>query len=523
MSVRRKHMDNGYLLLVRQLICNYLLGSFIAVVGVGGSLIFSTLHMTTSEIQAIAEILVWSLVLTVIVDTIVFRRHMRPIRVALATPCPSPEQFERAYKQTLRLPVLAVARVMGPHWLSFTVPGLVWSIYDIHQGILALPITYVGLAALGTLLVASMHAVTEFFLTSRSTSSALVALRRRCRSLYGKDVALSGEVIVPLRSKFAMSAVVFGTLPMLLFGLANGIRLLDATSSSAPYWSWATSVLVLGSSFSALGGWLLAADVRRPISQLEHLMRRVREGDLKVRAEDTYMDEFSNLIQGFNHMVQGLAERDMLNQQLVDSYFATLAAALDARDPYTAGHSIRVAAYAEAIGRQVGLAADVITQLRQSALLHDIGKIGIRDEVLLKDGRLTDEEFAVIQQHPVIGESIVRQIQPDTAMKPLLPGIRSHHERYDGKGYPDGLSGSDIPLFGRILAVADAYDAMTSDRPYRAGMAPERAIAILLDGRGTQWDPVFVDAFVAAQEHPTAAFADANLQMTRQVAASTKA
>ncbi|GMA57684.1 HAMP domain-containing protein [Alicyclobacillus sacchari] len=521
--MRRISIDKDYLQLIRQLIGNYLLGSLIAVMGVGGSLIFSTVRMTRHDTQTITQILILSLLLTVTVDTLVFHRHMRPIRAALTTPNPSLAQFERAYKQTLRLPVLAVARVMGPHWLSFMLPGLALSIWDIRRGILTLPMTYVALAALGTLLVASMHAVTEFFLTSRSTTATLIIFRRRCRMLHGKDVGFSGEVIVSLRAKFAMSAVVFGTLPMLLFGLANGIRLLDAASSTAPYWSWATTVLVLGSAFSALGGWLLAADVRRPISQLEYLMQRVRDGDFKVRAQDTYMDEFSNLIQGFNHMVQGLAERDLLNQQLVDSYFATLAAALDARDPYTAGHSQRVAAYAEAIGRQVGLSAEVVAQLRQSALLHDIGKIGIRDEVLLKDGKLSDEEFAVIKQHPVIGESIVRQIQPDTAMKPLLPGIRSHHERYDGRGYPDGLAGTEIPLFGRILAVADAFDAMTSDRPYRKGMPTERAIGILLEGRGTQWDPAFVDAFVAAHQDLSASLAALNLDAVRQVAASTKA
>ncbi|NOU73133.1 HD domain-containing protein [Paenibacillus sp. LMG 31458] len=128
--------------------------------------------------------------------------------------------------------------------------------------------------------------------------------------------------------------------------------------------------------------------------------------------------------------------------------------------------------------------------LNKTALLHDIGKIGVRDDVLLKESRLTNEEFEQIKLHPVLDESILKQIEPAEAMAPLLPGVRSHHERYNGGGYPDGLKGLDIPEFGRIIAVADAFDAMTSDRPYRKGMPIEKALAILAEGKGTQWDPV---------------------------------
>lgn len=136
--------------------------------------------------------------------------------------------------------------------------------------------------------------------------------------------------------------------------------------------------------------------------------------------------------------------------------------------------------------------------MRKSALLHDIGKIGMRDAVLLKEGRLTDEEWEQIKQHPALGEAILKQIEPADAMAPFLPGVRSHHERYDGGGYPDGLKGEDIPLFGRIIAVADAFDAMTSNRPYRKGLDEQQAIAILEKGGGTQWDPHFAKLFVEA-------------------------
>ncbi|GJM77087.1 hypothetical protein HMSSN036_93030 [Paenibacillus macerans] len=118
--------------------------------------------------------------------------------------------------------------------------------------------------------------------------------------------------------------------------------------------------------------------------------------------------------------------------------------------------------------------------------------------MLLKEGRLTDEEWEQIKQHPVLGEAILKQIEPADAMAPFLPGVRSHHERYDGKGYPDGLAGEDIPLFGRIIAVADAFDAMTSDRPYRKGLEPNQALEILEQGRGSQWDPHYAELFVNA-------------------------
>ena len=227
-------------------------------------------------------------------------------------------------------------------------------------------------------------------------------------------------------------------------------------------------------------------------------MGQVQGGDMHAQASDLYSDEFSQLVAGFNHMVRGLQARQEMNDQMLQSYFATLAAALDARDPYTAGHSQRVAVYSVQIGQLVGLPALDLDLLNKAALLHDIGKIGVRDSILLKESKLSEEEFAFIKLHPVLGEMILKQVEPAEAMAPLLPGVRSHHERYDGRGYPDGLAGDEIPLFGRIIAVADAFDAMTYDRPYRRGMSVERALAILDEGKGTQWDPLFAEVFIAA-------------------------
>lgn len=179
------------------------------------------------------------------------------------------------------------------------------------------------------------------------------------------------------------------------------------------------------------------------------------------------------------------------------SVLAALITALDAREAYTKGHSVRVAGYAVAMAKQLGLSQAEHQQLYMAALLHDIGKIGVPDSVLLKPGPLSDEEFAVMTTHPDTGARILASVN---TLAGILPGIRHHHERHDGKGYPDGLAGDGIPLPARIIALADAYDAMTTDRPYRQGLAPAMAQQELLDKRDRQWSGQVVDAFMSSQK-----------------------
>ena len=191
-----------------------------------------------------------------------------------------------------------------------------------------------------------------------------------------------------------------------------------------------------------------------------------------------------------NHRQQG-----QVYEKLKDSLFGLvrcLTAAIDAKDPYTWGHSERVARMAVRLAQQLDLAAAVQSDLYLAGLLHDIGKIGIRDDVLQKAGRLTAEERAHIQEHPVIGDRLVCHI---TALQRLRPGVRNHHERWDGGGYPDGLAGEAIPLQARILAVADSCDAMMHARPYRKALPPGRIEETMREGAGTQWDPHVVAAF----------------------------
>lgn len=181
---------------------------------------------------------------------------------------------------------------------------------------------------------------------------------------------------------------------------------------------------------------------------------------------------------------------------LQDSFVATvqaLAAAIDAKDSYTAGHSSRVTEYSVLIAEEMGLPDPDIKRCRLSGLLHDIGKIGIGDSVLSKPSALTDEEFGIMKKHPTIGANI---ILPIPQLADMVEGVRHHHERFDGRGYPDGLAGDKIPLMGRIIGVADAFDAMTSDRVYRPRLSDEIALGELEKHSGAQFDPEAVEAFM---------------------------
>ncbi len=180
-----------------------------------------------------------------------------------------------------------------------------------------------------------------------------------------------------------------------------------------------------------------------------------------------------------------------------EAIIAGMAKAVEAKDPYTQGHAERVTRYAVALAEAAAVPLHIRELVVRAGPLHDVGKIGVPDYVLGKPGRLTDEEFALIKRHPEIGDDICRPLH---SLRRLRPGIRHHHERYDGRGYPDGLAGEDIPLEARVLAIADTYDAMTSTRPYRDGMPVARALAIIAANEGPQWDPTLVPLFCALHQ-----------------------
>ncbi len=245
----------------------------------------------------------------------------------------------------------------------------------------------------------------------------------------------------------------------------------------------------------ALGGF----SSRSIVSPLAAVVARLRESTKtgvlpEFPADPRGSREIRELTDSFNRAAESIREGQAKLVGAYVEFVSSLASALDARDPYTAGHSLRVSEYACAIARAMDVPKEELELIRVGALLHDIGKIGISDVVLQKPGKLTPEEETLIRQHPVIGRKILECVQ---GFEPYLPVVELHHENWDGAGYPRGLKGEETPRTARIVKVADAYDAMTSDRPYRRGMAHDRAIRILEENAGTQLDPVAVRTFVA--------------------------
>ena len=201
-----------------------------------------------------------------------------------------------------------------------------------------------------------------------------------------------------------------------------------------------------------------------------------------------------------------LAARE--NQELFFNSIRALTAAIDAKDPYTRGHSERVARYAVVLARHMGLPAEEVRKVRIAALLHDVGKIGIDDRILRKPTALTDEEFEVMKTHPVKGALIMGQIPQ---LKDVIPGMKHHHEKWDGTGYPDGLAGEEIPPLARIVAVADTFDAMTTTRPYQKAMKIGFVVGKIRQFSGVRFDPVVVAALDRA-------FADSELDVVGEAA-----
>lgn len=236
---------------------------------------------------------------------------------------------------------------------------------------------------------------------------------------------------------------------------------------------------------------LLAIRLARPIRILAGKALSLAQGDFQQRAEIRSRNELGQLARTFNHMAMRLEAHDKNLRETFINTTKALAAAIDAKDPYTRGHSQRVAQISLELARELGLSPGDQQRVNIAALLHDVGKIGIEDRILKKPTKLTDEEYSVIKQHPTWGAMIMGHIKQ---LKDVVPGIQYHHERLDGTGYPEGRAGSQIPLLARIIAVADTFDAMTTDRLYQKAMEPQFVVSKLLEWRGTRYDPAVVDA-----------------------------
>jgi putative nucleotidyltransferase with HDIG domain len=251
-----------------------------------------------------------------------------------------------------------------------------------------------------------------------------------------------------------------------------------------------------------LVGYFFAVGISGPIRGLAASTRAISRGEFHQRSPVRGASEISELAENFNKMagdieeyIERLKEAAEENRELFIGSIRMLAAAIDEKDPYTRGHSGRVAKYSTLIGQELGLSTEDLDKLRIAALLHDVGKIGVEDRVLKKPGSLTPEEFGLMKQHTVKGANIMR---PVSQLKEMLPGIELHHEHMDGRGYPYGLQGNQIPLMARIIGVADTLDAMTTNRPYQTAMELDYAMNRIRALTGSKFDTVVVTALESA-------------------------
>lgn len=256
-------------------------------------------------------------------------------------------------------------------------------------------------------------------------------------------------------------------------------------------------------------------------------LQQVSEGVLNAEVPVTTNDEFGLIAQRTNHMIQSLAQRTEELNVTRDASILGLASLAETRDNETGGHILRTQHYVKALAEKLSqtakhsayLTPQTIQLLYKSAPLHDVGKVGIPDNILLKPGKLTDEEFDIMKKHPQIGADALEVAEKQLGSNSFLRIAReislSHHEKWDGKGYPEGLKGDDIPLSGRLMAVADVYDALISKRVYKPAFSHEKARDIILEGKGNHFDPDIVDAFVALETEfkaIAAQFSDENTQ-----------
>lgn len=259
----------------------------------------------------------------------------------------------------------------------------------------------------------------------------------------------------------------------------------------------AVFVLVLGIIFSLSLGMLISNRIADPIRKLAEGTRRIAKGDLQYQVEVKGRNEISELAHSFNEMAGSLSES---RKKLHDYFYRameSLVRLLEAKDAYTRGHSGRVAKYTEKIALKMNFPQEEVESLRKIAKVHDIGKLGIPKSILNKKEKLTEEDWKTIQEHPGIGEKILR---PVVFNEEMLAIVRGHHERYDGKGYPDGIKGDDITISSQIVSVADTYDAMTSTRAYRLSLSKEEAIEELKKNSGIQFNSRIIEAFLKVLE-----------------------
>jgi HD-GYP domain-containing protein (c-di-GMP phosphodiesterase class II) len=294
----------------------------------------------------------------------------------------------------------------------------------------------------------------------------------------------------------------YAPLGRLRWGLVVSEPREDAYGLARATWAHAGGWTALALALSLVVAFIFARDITTPVARLVQGTRGLAGGAFGTSVPVEGPPEIAELARTFNDASQKLDQYDADNRKLLlaveRGYLEVLRAlvnAIEAKDPYTAGHSQRTAELAVAVARAMNLPHDDIREIEVGGLLHDIGKIGIAEQILRKPAQLDDAEMRVMRGHPAIGDGIVADIEMLGRIRSM---VRNHHERWDGSGYPDGLKGDDIPLGARIIAVADTYDAITSDRCYQPGRPPVESIPILRRLSGVQLDSHVVDALLTA-------------------------
>ena len=293
--------------------------------------------------------------------------------------------------------------------------------------------------------------------------------------------------------------ILVGVLVAALLPVAVLLIALRATGGEVPALVWLAALLGVGLSTGV--AWAYARAFSRPVKLLDDAALTIARGKFGEQVDYKANHELGDLVKAFNYMSAQIdafdAENVRLTEELESGYLETIVAlanSIDSKDSYTRGHSQRVADLSVDVGRELGLPEKELRNLRYGGILHDIGKIGIVESILLKQTTLTAAEMEVMRDHPVIGDRIIK---PVSFLKEIRFAVRNHHERFDGTGYPDRLKGEEIPLVARIVNCADTWDACTSTRPYQRALSDEEALAVVDRLTGTQIDPKVAAAMKA--------------------------
>lgn len=337
--------------------------------------------------------------------------------------------------------------------------------------------------------ISLLHSLTQRLQLSRSP----LELANHCLARLHSLIPAAGNAIWMQLDHDRHHFSVEGELPLDEFQLARLTSRFEEHDWARPLVKNNLAKTLLGADFPGLQNFILVPIGEAPFRRGWIISCNLNEDEEYGSVEASLLNSIGTILGTHLRNIELYRE----HQALVISFVRSLVQTLDAKDPYTRGHSERVALIARRLGQELRLPADDLEDIYLASMLHDIGKIGVDDRILRKPDQLTPEEFREIQQHPMIGYRILKQLKN---LQHILPGVRSHHEAFNGKGYPDCLKGEEIPLMARIIAVADSYDAMCSDRPYRKGMPLERLEEIFRRGSGMQWDPNVIDSYFAARE-----------------------